>query len=61
VAESEQLVQNIAAFIAAYRSAGRPPADMKGACLEEVPGATGSDFAIGLIAANRVAREGANA
>jgi|GEM_PF-7013565 len=54
---NEQLIEDVAAFIAAYRTAGRPPAEMKAACLEAVSGSTGSDFAMGLLAANRAERE----
>jgi hypothetical protein len=52
----EALVEEIADWISAYRTADRLPAQMKQACLVEFPGSTGSDFAVGLVMANR--REG---
>lgn len=54
------VVDALAVWIAAYPAAGRPAEAMLRAALETFPEATGSDYAVALIRANR-ARGGAHA
>jgi len=50
-----QFRRDIADWIATYRAAERPPSAMREACLATFPAATGSDFAVGVMLANRSA------
>lgn len=51
--DDAQLVESIADFIAAYRAAGKEAPAMLQAVLAHFPRATGDDYAIGLLRANR--------
>jgi hypothetical protein len=59
-AAGPELIDAIADFIAAYRACEWPPEAMHEATLMAFPHASGSDFAVGLVRANRRRREVAN-
>jgi hypothetical protein len=52
-----ELLDALAVFITAYRVAGGAPEGMQRAALEAFPNASGGDYAVALVRANRRERE----
>lgn len=46
-------IDQLAAWIAAYRLQGRPPQEMQSAALATFPSRTATDYAVALVRANR--------